>query len=172
MRQILSCPYICIDICHIMWWIYDIVAIPTLVLRWFRPFNRRDRMEGNWFSASHSFYKLPLVSTLKIWWDLTSVELEWEDPENHRFYGIFSESRCVASSRILVDIWCTHVDWVSMYVYHRAVTAEFRYCLIEWVIAEIFAKISLKIKLRTQMVVISVPQNGVWMIWSLVHWFQ
>ena len=103
---------------------------------------------------------------------MTSVKVDWEDPENHRFYGIFSESRCVASSRNWVNIWCMYVDWVPMYIYHRAVTVEFRYCLIEWVSAEIFAKISRRIKLRIQMVVISVLQNDVWMIWRLVYWFH
>ena len=88
----------------------DIVAIPTRVLRWFRAFNRRYRTERNRFSASHSFHKLLLVSTLKIRWDLTSAKVEWEDPENHAFYVIFTESRFVVSSRILIDIWCMYAD--------------------------------------------------------------
>ena len=86
----------------------DIVAIPTLVLRWFRAFNHRDRTEKNSFSASLLFHELLLISTLKLWWDLTSVKVEWEDPENHVFYVIFSNSRFVASSRILIDIWCMY----------------------------------------------------------------
>ena len=88
----------------------DIVAIPTRVLRWFRAFNRRYRTERNRFSASHSFHKLLLVSTLKIRWDLTSAKVEWDDPENHAFYVIFTESRFVVSSRILIDIWCMYAD--------------------------------------------------------------
>ena len=58
-----------------------------------------------------------------------------------RFNVIFSESRILAPSRILIDIWCMYADLVSAYVYYRTVTVKYWYFLIEWVNAEFFAKI-------------------------------